>query len=146
VWLLNGHQNFSVDFRVFISVYSASLYFQPDTIYIHTDASPEQWEKAKSSDNEATRWMFSIPNVTHHWIKPPKYTLTCLQIKRIEHVSDFVRTQQLYYYGGIYLDTDVVPLRDVRKLRESGFSNIVGIEDPGLVNNGFMIVSPRVRF
>jgi len=67
----------------------------------------------------------------HHWIKPPKYTLNCLEIKRIEHVSDFIRTQQLYKYGGIYLDADAIPLRDVRKLRESGFSNIVGNEDVG---------------
>lgn len=46
-------------------------------------------------------------------------------------MSDFVRTQQLYNYGGIYLDADAVPLRDVRKLRESGFANIVGNEDVG---------------
>ncbi|KAI9736832.1 MAG: hypothetical protein M1818_005883 [Claussenomyces sp. TS43310] len=143
VWLLNGHGDFSVDFKLFISAYSAWLYFRPDTIYVHTDASAEQWEKAETSGNEATRWMLSIPNVVHHWIKPPKYTLSCREIKRIEHVSDFVRTQQLYHYGGIYMDADVLPLRDVRKLRESGFSNIVGIEDPGKINNGFMMSKPR---
>lgn len=143
VWLLNGHDEFSVDLKVFTSVYSASLYFQPDTIYFHTDASPEQWEEAKRSGNEATRWMLSLPNIRHHWIKPPRYTLNCLEIKRIEHVSDFVRTQQLYHYGGVYMDTDVFPLRDVRRLRESGFSNIVGIEDPGKINNGFMMGRPR---
>jgi hypothetical protein len=142
VWLLNGRETFSVNFKVFISVYSAHLYFQPDIIYIHTDASPEQWEKAKSSGNEATRWMLSIPNLSHHWVKPPKYTLTCREITRIEHVSDFVRTQQLHHYGGMYLDTDILALRDVRKLRESGFSNIVGIEDPDKVNNGFMMSKP----
>lgn len=41
------------------------------------------------------------------------------------------------------MDVDVLPLRDVRKLRESGFSNIMGIEDPGKVNNGFMMSKPR---
>lgn len=143
VWLLNGNDKFSVDFKVFTSVYSASVYFQPDTIYIHTDASPEQWEKAKSGGNEATRWMLSIPNIRHNWIKPPKYTLSCVQIRRIEHVSDFIRTQQLYNHGGIYLDTDAFAVRDVHKLRESGFSNIVGIEDPGKVNNGVMICQPK---
>lgn len=29
------------------------------------------------------------------------------------------------------MDADAVPLRDVRELRESGFSNIVGNEDTG---------------
>lgn len=48
VWL-NAHDGFSVNFRFFISVYSASLYFQPKVIYIHTDASPELWKEAKIS-------------------------------------------------------------------------------------------------
>lgn len=143
VLLLNGREDFSIDFKVFISIYSAHLYFQPDTIYIHTDASPEQWEKAKKSGTEATRWMFKIPHITHHWIKPTQHTLKCLEISRIEHVADFARTELLHQYGGIYMDSDVYPLHDVRPLRESGFSNIVGIEDPGKINNGFMISRPR---
>ena len=48
VWL-NALDGFSVDFRYFISIYSASYYFQPEAIYIHTDASPECWEEAKRS-------------------------------------------------------------------------------------------------
>jgi len=48
VWL-DAHDNFSIDFRHFISVYSASYYFNPEMIYIHTDASPNLWEEAKTS-------------------------------------------------------------------------------------------------
>lgn len=143
VWLLNGHKHLRFDFKFFISLYSASLYFQPDLIYIHTDASPEQWSKAKTSSDEATRWTLSVANIVHHWIIPPKYTLNCTEIKRVEHVSDFVRTQQLYHYGGVYMDADVFALRDIRVLRETGFSNIVAIEDPGKINNGFMLSKPR---
>jgi mannosyltransferase OCH1-like enzyme len=86
--------------------------------------------------------MFKIPHITHHWIKPTQYTLKCLKISRIEHVSDFARMQLLHHYGGIYMDSDVYPLRDVRPLRESGFLNIVGTEAPGTINNGFMISRP----
>ena len=48
VWL-SAHDGFSLDFNFFISVYSASLYFRPEKIYIHTDASPELWEAAKTT-------------------------------------------------------------------------------------------------
>jgi hypothetical protein len=143
VWLLNGHDNFSVDFKTFISIYSASFYFQPDKIYIHTDASQEQWEQAKNNGNDATRWTLKIPKITYHWVPLPQYTVSCVKIEGIEHKSDFVRTQQLHYYGGIYMDTDVVPLRDVRALRETGFSNIFGLTIPGRVNNGFMMGKAR---
>lgn len=143
VWLLNGHDDFRVDFKLFVSLYSASLYFKPDLIYIHSDASPEQWDKAKTGSDETTRWTLSIDNVVHHWITPPKYTLNCTEIERVEHVSDFVRTQQLYHYGGVYMDADVFALRDIRVLRESGFSNVVAIEDPGKINNGLMLSKAR---
>jgi hypothetical protein len=143
VWLLNGHDKFSVDFKTFISIYSASFYFNPDKIYIHTDASQEQWDQAKKNGNDATRWTLKIPKITYHWVPLPGYTLSCVKIEGIEHKSDFVRTQQLHNYGGIYMDTDVIPLRDVRSLRETGFSNIFGLTIPGRVNNGFMMGKSR---
>jgi hypothetical protein len=142
VWLLDGREHFSVDFRIFISVYSTSLYFKPDAIYIHTDATPEQWSYAKTHGDDATRWTLAVANVKHSQVTPPTHTLSCTQILLVQHKSDFVRTEQLHKYGGIYMDTDVVPLRDVKLLRESGFRNIMGIEDRGRVNNGFALSQP----
>lgn len=142
VWLLDGRERFAVDFKVFISVYSSSLYFNPDTIYIHTDATPEQWEYAKTNGDEATRWTLAVAKVTYSQVVAPTHTLSCVQILKIQHKSDFVRTAQLHKHGGIYMDTDVIPLRDVKVIRESGWHNIMGIEDRGRVNNGFCLSQP----
>ena len=142
VWLLDGREHLSFEFKIFISVYSTSLYFNPDTIYIHTDATPEQWEHARTKGDQATRWTLAIPNLKHNQVTPPTHTLSCTQIYKIAHKSDFVRTEQLHKYGGAYMDTDVVPLRDVKVLRESGFKNIMGIEDKGRINNGFIMSQP----
>jgi hypothetical protein len=142
VWLLDGRDHFSVDFKVFISVYSTSLYFNPDAIYFHTDATPEQWEYAKTHGDDATRWTLAVANVQHSQVTVPAHTSTCTQILKIQHKSDFVRTAQLHKYGGIYLDTDVVPLKDVKPFRESGWHNVLGIEDRSRVNNGFVMSQP----
>jgi hypothetical protein len=142
VWLLDGREHFSVDFKVFISVYSTNLYFNPDTIYIHTDATPEQWEYAKTHGDDATRWTLAVANVEHSQVTPRTHTLSCTQILQIQHKSDFVRTEQLHKHGGIYLDTDVIPLRDVKLFREIGWHNVLGIEERGRVNNGFVMSQP----
>ncbi|CAN8103538.1 unnamed protein product [Discula destructiva] len=42
-------------------------------------------------------------------------------------------------FGGVYLDFDVVPIRDLKPLRESGFRNIFGHELHEKVNNGVML-------
>lgn len=142
VWLLDGREHLSLELKIFISVYSTSLYFKPDTIYIHTDATPEQWEYARTKGDQTTRWTLAIANVKHNQVTAPTHTMKCTQILKIQHKSDFVRTEQLHKFGGVYLDTDVIPLRDVKLLRESGFKNIMGIEERGRVNNGFVLAQP----
>jgi mannosyltransferase OCH1-like enzyme len=139
VWLIKDRPNFLLDFRIFISVYSAYLYFQPDIIYIHTDATLEQFERAKKSSDESTRWTLAIPKVTFHHITVPLHTTTCRKILKVQHQSDFVRTAMLHEFGGVYMDTDIIPLRDIKPLRESGFANVMGLEEAGRVNNGFMM-------
>jgi hypothetical protein len=54
-------------------------------------------------------------------------------------LSDFVRIDELYRTGGIYLDLDVVPLRDIKPLRYSGYRSIVGRQLHGRINNGVIL-------
>ncbi len=71
-----------------------------------------------------------------------------MPISKFEHKADFVRMDTLWEYGGIYLDTDAVPLRDISDLRNSGFANIVSgaiaitMKHSGLINNAVMISTP----
>ncbi|KAG7289219.1 hypothetical protein NEMBOFW57_005583 [Staphylotrichum longicolle] len=68
------------------------------------------------------------------------------------HKADFVRLATLLEYGGVYLDTDAIPLRDVAELRNSGFRNVIGqqlglglwvINHLNNLNNGVMMAVPR---
>lgn len=68
------------------------------------------------------------------------------------HKSDFLRMDFLSNMGGIYLDTDVFPLRDLDPLRgfnfALGFDNIVNSDEKAFkkVNNGVLLSSPNSTF
>jgi hypothetical protein len=68
------------------------------------------------------------------------------------HKSDFLRMDFLKTMGGIYLDTDVFPLRDLDPLRNFtftvGFDNNVNPDEkaPKKVNNGVLLSSPNSTF
>ncbi|KAK9384502.1 hypothetical protein V1515DRAFT_618036 [Lipomyces mesembrius] len=123
----------------FISIYSASLYFDPDVIYIHTDAPDDEVERAKSSDEASNKWSRLILNLSKVVVNnetAPDYADNGEEIRNLENKSDFVRAKVVYELGGIYLDWDVHPLRDFKPLREAGFANVVGLQKDDLVNSG----------
>lgn len=126
------------EFKHFVSIYSAALYFQPDVIFIHTDASYESIEQAhtESSPEPWTRLIFNLPSVVVRHVATPEKAGNGLEILRIEHKSDFVRAKVVYEHGGMYLDWDVYALRDVKTLRESGYANVLGRQKHGAVNSG----------
>jgi hypothetical protein len=126
--------------RHFISIYSSLLYFQPDTIFIHTDASHASVERAQAGGPHINKWthkILTLPSVAVRHVIAPSTTTNGVPITRIEHKSDFVRTRVVLDHGGMYLDWDVYALRSVTALRESGFANVVGRQKLGAVNSGF---------
>jgi len=132
------HGSLAFQFKHFISAYAAHLYFQPDAIFIHTDATDEAIAAARSLDQPSkwTRLLFQIPKVSVRKVIAPNTTTSGVEISRLEHKSDFVRMDAVYELGGIYLDWDVHALRDIKPLRESGFANVVGREVGDGINNG----------
>jgi hypothetical protein len=143
VWFIQNAAVLRFDFEHFVSIYSAHLYFQPDTIYIHTDATPKQVAEAIECDDKWTRAIMTLPNIRTNQIAMPLKTKTGRPINKIEHRSDFARTEVLYNLGGTYMDMDVIPLRDIKPLRHSGFANVVGQELNGGVNSGMTMHKPR---
>ncbi|KAF2475418.1 uncharacterized protein BDR25DRAFT_201736, partial [Lindgomyces ingoldianus] len=133
-------------FQDFLSIYSASLYFKPRSILIHTDHNATY---LKTAAKEGSRWTRKIltgfPNILKmNFVVPPTEANNML-IKNIEHKSDFVRWEQLYATGGIYLDWDVVALRDIALFRQIGFRNVVGRQYGGKVNPGLMMAEKESR-
>ncbi|KAK0712743.1 hypothetical protein B0T26DRAFT_596577, partial [Lasiosphaeria miniovina] len=149
VWLLRDPHVFRLSFKVFVSAYSSHYYFGPERIYIHTDASPDVFERARTSDDVWTRRVLSLPGVTYRHAVAPVVTSKGVNIINMEHKADFVRIEALREFGGIYMDTDAIPLRDVAPLRRTGFANVVGggvvltVEHTGFVNNGVMLARPH---
>ncbi|KAB5575412.1 hypothetical protein GE09DRAFT_592488 [Coniochaeta sp. 2T2.1] len=145
VWLLKDHTEFRLSFRVFISIYSAHLFWQPETIFIHTDANPDVYREAQIFGDVWTRRILALPAITPHFVQAPNVTEKGVKIVRLEHKADFVRMSALREYGGVYLDTDAVPLRDIGSLQNSGFANVLGLQTglsmrfSGYLNNGVMM-------
>ncbi|KAK3346644.1 hypothetical protein B0T25DRAFT_552510 [Lasiosphaeria hispida] len=149
VWLLKDPSVFRLDFKVFVSVYSAHVYFQPERIYIHTDATPSVLERARASGDVWTRRVLALPEIAFNHVTAPTATNRGVKITQMEHKADFLRIEALRTHGGIYIDTDAVPLRNVAPLRHAGFANVVGgavaltMKHAGYVNNGVLLARPN---
>ncbi len=137
--LANVSGDFSFAFSEVLSIYATSRYWQPDAIYLHTNAPADALERARSgAAGKWTRLLFQVPNLRIAAVEVPTHAHNGKEISLMEHKSDFVRVQALREHGGIYLDFDVHPLRDIKTLRESGFQAVVGRQqgDNAEVNSG----------
>ncbi|KAK3902200.1 hypothetical protein C8A05DRAFT_44322 [Staphylotrichum tortipilum] len=149
IWLLADPAVLSLSFKVFITVYSSHLYLRPTVIYFHTDASPELWDHARSHGDTWTRRVLALPGVTPNFIPNPRLTTSNVAIDTFGAKSDFIRADALRTHGGIYLDTDAIPLRDLTPLRHAGFANVVGgavalkRKYTGFVNTGVWLSRPH---
>ncbi|EJP62699.1 glycosyl transferase [Beauveria bassiana ARSEF 2860] len=144
--LANVSADFSFAFSEVLSIYAASRYWQPDVIYLHTNAPAEALERARSGAAGKWTWLlFQVPRLHIVAVTVPTHAANGKEISLIEHKSDFVRVQALRDYGGVYLDFDVHPLRDIRVLRESGFHAVAGRQqgENGEVNSGVFMNKPH---
>lgn len=148
VWALKDAEGaLEFNFKHFVSIYSSYLYLSPDVIYIHTNARPSAISTAQNGHSSFwTQKIFEIPGVAVRHIEVPTHTKYGGKLEHMEHRSDFVRPGILRDFGGIYLDFDVVPIKDMKPLRESGFRNVFGHELGEKVNNGVMLSVKGSRF
>ena len=138
-------KDFTFKFKHFLSVYAAWYYWKPDVIYLHTNANPDGQAVARAREGQAGKWnqlIFTMfDNLRINTVEAPTHTNLGKEIRGLEHRSDFVRVGEMHRLGGVYIDFDVHPLRDIRILRESGFKAIAGRQLGGQINSGvFMSV------
>jgi hypothetical protein len=149
VWLVADPAVFSLSFAFFISAYSSHLFLHPDRIYIHTDVAPDVWDRAKASGDAWTKRVLNLPGVTPNFVSTPRVTSLGAEIDTFGAKSDFLRADALRTFGGLYLDTDAIPLRDLAPLRHTGFANVVGgavaiaPKFTGFVNTGVWLSRPH---
>lgn len=131
--------NFPIQFSHFLSIYALWYRWRPETIYIHTNAAADGPAVTRARDGSMGKWsrlFFAIPNLQINTVPVTKYADNGVEIKTMEHKSDFARVKAVHDFGGIYIDLDVHALQDIQKLRESGFRAVTGRQVDGDVNSG----------
>lgn len=88
----------------------------------------ESWKK-HCPDYKIIEW-----NESNYDINKNIYTTKAYQTKKWAFLTDYVRLDVIYRYGGIYLDTDVELLKPLDDLLTN--SAYMGQEEPGKVNTG----------
>lgn len=134
--------SFHFTFESFLAIYSAYLFIQPSVIYIHTDYSPQEVVSAAQNGSSWTRKVLtSFPETLRLSRVTAPTQANGHDIQRVEHKSDFVRLDQLTLHGGIYLDWDVLVLRSLDPLFDSGFKAVVGRQSDATVMNGIILAA-----
>lgn len=135
--LQDPESDFTFQFKHFLSIYSVSTYWRPQAIYLHTNANKSTIERAMSGLNG--KWnelIFKTSNLRINHINPPTTAENGVSIDQMEHRSDFARVAVVHEFGGIYLDWDAHPIRDIKPLRESGFNSVTGRQAGGEIMSG----------
>ena len=107
------------------------IFFWPNTVPIGT-----YWDECLSLIPSSTQLLMKQ-------IEPPGFVLE-RKVSSVHHKSDVVRMQALLEHGGLYIDFDVVLLRDITPLLCYNFT--LGQEEPKRMNNGFMLSIPKAEF
>ncbi|KAL4889769.1 hypothetical protein BDV59DRAFT_195442 [Aspergillus ambiguus] len=129
--------NFTFQFKHFLSIYSVWYHWNPEAIYLHTNANESAIRNAR--EGKRGKWnylIFNTPNLRLNYIEPPTVAGNGVSIDQMEHKSDFVRVSAVCDFGGIYIDWDAHPIRDIKYLRESGFNSVTGRQAGGEIMSG----------
>ncbi|WYZ39866.1 hypothetical protein EsH8_IV_000207 [Colletotrichum jinshuiense] len=135
--LSDPNGDFKFKFSQYLSMYGCWYYWKPHTIFLHTNAN--KTAVARARDGVVGKWgqrMLSIPGVKVNYMEMPSSSANGVALGGMEHKSDFMRVKAVHDFGGVYIDFDVQPLRDIAVLRRSGFNAIGGRQLGGELNSG----------
>lgn len=86
-------------------------------------------------DYEIKEW-----NEENYDVRKIPYTAQAYDSKKYAFVSDYVRFDILYHYGGLYFDTDVEVIKPLDEILKRGA--FAGVESAGALNAGLGLASP----
>lgn len=143
-------------FASFLTLFASVMYIKPTQIYIHTDYNEAEIRNASVRGDRWTRAVINtFPDILR-WneVYVPNFAgpNENQRISAIQHKSDFIRWDTIAKVGGVYLDWDVVPVRQLTPLLNAGFAFVGGrqyggaAEDGsvnGTINNGAFLTKPN---
>lgn len=132
-------------FQQFIAIYSAYYYCNPSKIYIHTNVDPKAFRNARGSNNQWTRKIAHMPMVQFNHETAPNNSRSGVQITKLAHQSDFIRTRVMKKWGGIFMDEDSYLLKDLAPLRRAGYNNVVARQVDGNCGCGMFLSVPKSK-
>lgn len=126
--------DFTFEFNDYFPVYSAWHHWRPVKIFFHTNALKDTIARAQNG-GKWNHLIFNMPSIVINQVTAPTYANNGVAIRNIEHKSDFIRVKAAHDLGGVYIDFDVYPLRDINALRECNFRVIAGRQVDVQVNS-----------
>lgn len=132
----------AITFMMYLSFYSSLKIVNPDRIFIHGDILPSGYYWNQIESEKKVTWVEYGPThfVYGHFLRYK------------EHASDVIRTDVLLRYGGIYSDWDVLWLKPVDSLTQSGYDVILAYDHadrspfPDSINTGVMLAAKGAKF
>ena len=129
-------------FIMYLSMLSSLFIANPDMIYIHGDGGlyGTYFDKIRKDTRVAM-----IPH------QQPLY-IYGHRIIHVQHFSDILRAEILLRYGGIYVDWDVVWLRDPQNIINAGYDAVANFDHmpkpnfPDTINLGVFMAKPKSVF
>ncbi|XP_055865652.1 uncharacterized protein LOC129922731 [Biomphalaria glabrata] len=115
--------------RHYVAIVAAQRHVDPLALYIIGDQEPLgiYWSLV----------LRDVPGVRFVYRETPRQ-ISGHRIRFVQHKSDLVRLQTLYFNGGIYLDTDMVILRNIDQLLDNELT--AGMIDANVhMGNGFIM-------
>lgn len=100
-----------MQFFQYVALYAARKYLQPHILYLHIPDSVT----VESFESHAGRWWMkakSTLNITLHQVQTPSDIFGRV-VDHPAHKSDIVRLQSLIQHAGLYLDLDMVMIREL---------------------------------
>ncbi|PFH60209.1 hypothetical protein XA68_11305 [Ophiocordyceps unilateralis] len=129
-----------LEFSQALCVFAARYYWRPRQMFLHTNAVDDAIARARNGQSgKWSRLVLGLPEMTVHRVELPIKADNGVEIRKMEHKSDFVRVKAVRDYGGVYLDFDAHLLRDIRPLLRAGFNAVGGRQaNELLVSGSFM--------
>ena len=139
----------------YIAIASAAAKMRWSKIMLYTDVSPRDVSPRDVSprDEEGEEWHWwkkalQVPNVQLVHIQPPKF-INKSKVQWKQHQADMIRLLVLKYFGGVYLDLDMLTLKSFKgelKQLHADKTIVMCREDNWKVANCFIGCLPQSPF